>query len=94
MTTKSPAQSPVSPNNPCSFLRALVANGDVANDTEILARVTSVIVNTARGGEGQPELASAPIYTIAMAANGVGALSLLRSQREGVRLNELRAGPH
>jgi hypothetical protein len=93
MTTKPQPQHPVSRNNPCPFLRALVANGQLADDTESLAHVTSVIVDVARSGEGHPELPSAPIYAIAMAANGIGPLSLLRSQREGLRLNELRSGP-
>jgi hypothetical protein len=93
MDTKQAAQHPVSPNNPCPFLRGLVANGQLTDDTESLAHVTSVIVDVARSGEGHPELPSAPIYAIAMAANGIGPLSLLRSQREGLRLNELRSGP-
>ncbi len=93
MTTKPPFQHPVSPNNPCPFLRALVADGRLADDKESLTHVASVIVDVARSGEGHPELPTAPIYAIAMAANGVGPLSLLRSQSEGLRLNELRSGP-
>ena len=87
-----PKQS-VSADNPCPFLRALVAEGRLADDTEPLTKVAAVIAETARTGEGSPALPAAAIYGIAAIANGLGPLSLLRAQRSGLRLNALRGGP-
>lgn len=93
MAKASKPEQSVSANNPCPFLRALVAEGRLADDTEPLARVAAVIAETARAGEGSPALPAAAIYGIAAIANGVGPLSLLRAQRSGLRLNALRGGP-
>ena len=93
MATKSDTSHPVSPNNPCPFLRALVAQGKLADDTEPLTKVASVIAKTARGGEGSPVLPAAAIYGIAMIANGVGPFSVLHANLGGLRLNALRGGP-
>lgn len=93
MAKASKPEIAVSANNPCPFLRALVAEGRLADDTEPLAKVAAVIAETARAGEGSPVLPAAAIYGIAAIANGVGPLSLLRAQRSGLRLNALRGGP-
>ena len=84
---------PVSPNNPCPFLRALVASGELADGAEPLAHIAEVVARVARSGEGQPSLPAAAIYAIAMGANGLSPLALLTARRVGVRLNRLRAGP-
>ncbi len=93
MSTKSNSTHSVSPNNPCPFLRALVAQGKLADDTEPLAKVASVIVEVAKGGDGSPALPKAAIYGIAMISNGLGPFSVLNANLGGVKLNALRDGP-
>ncbi len=93
MATKSSATPTVSRNNPCPFLRALVAQGQLADDTEPLSKVASVIVDAAKGGEGSPALPAAAIYGIAMIANGIGPFSVLNANLGGLKLNALRDGP-
>lgn len=87
------AAAEVSPNNPCPFLRAMVAQGVVANDTVPLGELTSAIVKIARTGEGQPQLPEAAIRAIGLMANGLNPLQLLRNASQGVHLSELRNGP-
>ena len=93
MAPKSNAANAVSANNPCPFLRALVAQGQLADDTEPLSKVASVIVEVAKGGDGSPALPAAAIYGIAMIANGIGPFSVLNANLGGLKLNELRGGP-
>ena len=85
--------SEVSPNNPCPFLRALVAQGRLADGVEPLGHVTQVIVDVAHSGDGSPKLPGAAIRAIALIANGLGPLRLARNGLGGVRLNRLRNGP-
>lgn len=84
---------PVSANNPCPFLRGLVAQGKLADGTVPLEKLTDVVVQAARSGEGQPELGAKLISLVALVANGISPFTLLRTKRYGVRLNELRDGP-
>jgi hypothetical protein len=84
---------PVSANNPCPFLRALVSTGKLSDAREPLAKVAAVIATTAQAGDGLPELPRAAIYAIASVANGVGPLSLVNTQWHGLQLNALRGGP-
>ena len=93
MATKSKTTQAVSPNNPCPFLRALVAQGQLADDTEPLSKVASVIVEVAKRGDGSPALPAAAIYGIAMIANGIGPFSVLNANLAGLKLNALRDGP-
>lgn len=93
MATKQPDALPVSPNNPCPFLRALVAEGTLADTIEPLDKISATLVEVAHRGEGKPELPAKAIYAIALIANGLGPGSLLRSKRHGVQLNALRGGP-
>jgi hypothetical protein len=83
----------VSPNNPCPFLRALVAQGMVADDVEPIGKVVGTVVNVARAGEGEPNLPKAAIYAIAAIANGIGPLSVAGNALTGLHLNTLRGGP-
>ncbi len=83
----------VSPNNPCPFLRALVAQGTLADDIEPLSKVASVIVDVAKRGDGSPALPITAIYGIAMIANGLGPFSVLGANLGGLKLNALRDGP-
>jgi hypothetical protein len=84
---------PVSPGNPCPFLRALVAQGLLPDDSAPLGEVAQVIGRVARTGEGQPSLGAAAIRAIALIANGLGPGSLLRNASQGLQLNQLRDGP-
>jgi hypothetical protein len=83
----------VSANNPCPFLRALVAQGQLPDDKATLDEVTRTIVDVAQAGDGSPRLPGAAIRAIALVANGVSPLALARNGLGGLRLNELRGGP-
>lgn len=83
----------VSPNNPCPFLRALVAQGLLDDRGATIGDATEVIERVAATGEGAPSLPSLAIRVIALLANGLGPAALLGNAVEGVRLNKLRNGP-
>jgi cytochrome c5 len=86
-------QIPVSHNNPCPFLRALVAGGFVGGHTVPLSTLTKTI-EAATGEKGLKEkLAGLKIYFVALIANGLGPLRLLRSWWSGAQLDALRNGP-
>jgi hypothetical protein len=79
----------VSPNNPCPFLRALVANGYVDGHVVPLGTLTEYI-GLASGKTGIGLIrAKLLTYGIAMIANG----HPLRSATSGAILDELRNGP-
>lgn len=90
MTDQAPAtQIAVSPNNPCPFLRALVANGYVDGHIVPLGTLTEDIgLATGKTGMGLIR-AKVLTYGIAMIANG----HPLRSVTSGAILDELRNGP-
>lgn len=83
----------VSPNNPCPFLRALVAQGLLPGGRSGIGDLTRTIVTVARTGEGAPALPGPAIRAIAMAANGLSPLQLARNALDGVQLDGLRGGP-
>jgi hypothetical protein len=85
--------SEVSANNPCPFLRALVAQGLLPGHQASIADVTKVIVGVAKAGDGEPDLPPGAIRAIALIANGLGPLQLARNGVGGLRLDELRGGP-
>ncbi len=87
------AQHKVSPNNPCPFLRALVAEGLLDDRGATIGNATEVIEQVAASGEGAPRLPALAIRVIALLANGLGPATLLANAVEGVRLNKLRTGP-
>src|SRR4051812_15292305 len=87
------SDAPVSPNNPCPFLRALVACGFVDGHLVPLPKLTTTI-EAATGETGlQARLAGVKIYLVALIANGLGPLRLLRSAWFGAELDRLRNGP-
>jgi len=90
----SPAgQIPVSPNNPCPFLRALVANGYVGGHAVPLSQLAEVIgLASGETGSAQNEV-RLKTRMVAGIANGLGPLSLLKSATSGAVLDELRDGP-
>ena len=86
-------QHKVSPNNPCPFLRSLVAEGLLDDRGATIGDATDVIERVAATGEGEPRLPSLALRVIALLANGLGPAALLENAVEGVRLNKLRNGP-
>lgn len=93
MVKKAVGPYPVSANNPCPFLRALVATGKLSDEREPLAKVAAVVAETAHAGDGHPVLPRAAIFAIAAVANGQDPLSLVDTQWNGLQLNALRGGP-
>jgi hypothetical protein len=86
-------QTTVSPNNPCPFLRALVATDVVEGHIVPLSKLSRTI--GAASGEKGLKKTSAGIktYLVALIANGLGPLRLLRSWWSGAELDSLRDGP-
>jgi hypothetical protein len=83
----------VSPNNPCPFLRAAVAEGFVDGHVVPLATLSRTVV-AASGEKGlQARLGSLETRLVALIANGLGPLRLLRSWWSGAELDALRDGP-
>lgn len=91
MDTKSPPK--VSPNNPCPFLRSLVAEGMLNDRTATIGDATRAIEQVAATGQGSPELPALAIRLIALLANGLGPATILDNGLHGVKLNKLRNGP-
>jgi hypothetical protein len=87
------AKGEVSPNNPCPFLRALVAQGSLPDGSASIGDVTAAVLAAARRGEGNPNLPSLAIRAIALIANGLGPVQMASNGFDGMRLNALRGGP-
>ena len=86
-------QVPVSPNNPCPFLRALVANGYVGGHTVPLEKLSSMIaLASGETGSNQKDV-QRKAWAVAVIANGLGPLRVLKSATSGADLDELRDGP-
>jgi mono/diheme cytochrome c family protein len=89
----SPPQIPVSPDNPCPFLRALVAGGFVGGHIVPLPTLTRTI-EAATGERGlKQKLAGLKIYSVALIANGFSPLRVLKNWWSGAVLDALRNGP-
>ena len=87
------ATKSVSPDNPCPFLRALVAHGLLPDDVVAIKDVTKTIVRVSKTGDGGKALPAVAIRAIALIANGLSPLQLARNAFRGLRLNALRNGP-
>ena len=86
-------QLPVSPNNPCPFLRALVANGYVGGHIVPLPKLDETIgLASGKTGSAQNKVRIAA-WLIAVIANGFGPARIYRSATSGAELDELRNGP-
>ena len=86
-------QRPVSSDNPCPFLRALVAGGYVGGHIVPLSEICRRI-EAASGEHGVTKtVVGIKSYLVAVGANGLGPLSLIRSATSGAVLDELRNGP-
>ena len=86
-------QLPVSTNNPCPFLRALVANGYVGGHVVPLSQLAEMI--GAASGETGFAQTKVRIETrmVAGIANGLGPGRIFKSATSGAVLDELRNGP-
>ncbi len=88
MTDAAPAAA-VSPNNPCPFLRALVANGYVGGHVVPLSKIAETIA-LASGEVGASKIKGwMETFGVAQIANG----NPLKSFISGAVLDELRNGP-
>lgn len=86
-------QMPVSEDNPCPFLRALVANGFVDGGTVPLPKLGGTI-EAASGKHGlAARIVGIKTFGVALIANGLNPLRLLRSLVSGAELDHLRNGP-
>jgi hypothetical protein len=93
-TSDAPAgQTAVSPDNPCPFLRALVAGRYVGGHTVPLSELCRRI-EAASGEHGVKEtVVGIKTYLVAVGANGLGPLRLIKSATSGAVLDQLRNGP-
>ena len=83
----------VSPDNPCPFLRALVAEGVVDGHIVPISKLAQEI-EAASGETGlQKKLVGVKTFPVALIANGLGPLRLLRNWWSGAELDHLRNGP-
>jgi hypothetical protein len=83
----------VSPDNPCPFLRGLVASHFVDGHTVPLPELTRTL-EAATGETGlKAKLAGIKIWLVALIANGLSPLRLVRSWWSGAELDALRDGP-
>ena len=84
---------PVSPDNPCPFLRAIVSEGYVGSHNVTLGTLAQTV--QAASGKTGFEKVSVGIKTrlVALIANGLSPFRLLRSWWSGATLDELRNGP-
>jgi hypothetical protein len=84
---------PVSPNNPCPFLRAAVSEGYIDGHTVPLG----TLAQTVQAASGQTGFAKVKVgietWLVALVANGLSPLRLLKSWWSGAALDELRDGP-
>jgi hypothetical protein len=86
-------QIPVSSNNPCPFLRALVANGYVGGHVVPLSQLAEMVgLASGETGAAQKDVRM-KTRMVAVIANGLGPLSVLKSATSGAVLDELRDGP-
>jgi hypothetical protein len=83
----------VSPNNPCPFLRALVAMGFIDGGVVKLSRLSGT-VEAASGKTGlKGWLTALETDLVALVANGLNPMRLLASLWSGPKLDALRDGP-
>lgn len=86
-------QTAVSPNNPCPFLRAVVAEGFVGSHIVPISELCKT-VEAASGKKGlQKKLVGLKTYPVALIANGLSPRRLLRGWWSGAELDALRNGP-
>ncbi len=87
--------SPVSPNNACPFLRALVAMGYLSAHMERLATIGTVITATTSLPRSQSKTLKVKflVFLIGAISNGLHPSRILRNLRSGVEIDNIRGGP-
>ena len=88
-----PSARAVSPNNPCPFLRAMAAYGYIQERMEGLSSVARKITQLGTEIHGKKQVSKNNLYVIALIANGLSPLRLLRNFLKGVDVGDLRNGP-
>jgi hypothetical protein len=86
-------QIPVSPNNPCPFLRALVANSYVGGHIVPLPKLSGTIALASGKAGLQEKMVRLETWMVAVIANGLGPMQVLKNATSGAVLDELRNGP-
>ena len=91
-------QIDVSPNNPCPFLRGLVAQGLLPDEKASLQQVADAIHHIQDGQDSDNQgdikyLPTSAIKLIAMTANGFAPQQVVHNARHGVALSHLRGSP-
>jgi len=88
-----PGQIAVSPDNPCPFLRALVAGGFIDGHVVPLSKICHTIEAASGKGGLQKWIVGIKTFGVAMIANGLNPSRLWRTLRSGVEPDHLRDGP-
>src|SRR5215470_12062368 len=83
----------VSPNNPCPFLRALVARGYIGGHSEPLSTIADTVAGAGGETRAEGQLSRSTVYLIALIASGLSPAKLWRTAHQGVQLDGLRGGP-
>jgi hypothetical protein len=81
-------QKRVSPNNPCPFLRALVADGYLPDENVSLGELSKIVRQSAGRSGIDPST-----FLVGLIANGVSPRQVLRNAWSGADLSALRGGP-
>src|SRR4051794_10043409 len=85
--------NPVSPNNPCPFLRAAVESGFLDGHVVPVSKLVST-VEAATGEKGaKAKIVGVKTWLVAVVANGLSPPRLWRNWRSGAELDALRNGP-
>jgi hypothetical protein len=87
------AKYPVSANNPCPMLRALVSNGHVPDHGTSLKHIGNIAARLSGTPDKPDRTAGVLTGLVAMIANGLNPLSIMRNLLRGVRFDQLRDGP-
>jgi hypothetical protein len=80
-------------SNPCPMLRALVAGGHLPAEGARAGAIASIAARLA-GTPDRPDRKIAVLtWLVAIIANGLNMLTIMRTLRHGVRFDQLRDGP-
>ena len=84
---------PVSPGNPCPFLRAAVASDFLEGHRDPLSSVGQFVVDAGGSAGGKARVVRLVVSLIALIGNGLGPKTLWRNFQSGLVADELRGGP-
>jgi hypothetical protein len=86
-------KNPVSRNNPCPFLRAMTAYGYLRERAEPLLHISRFLSNVGGPSRAEGKISRGSLFFVALIANGLRPLRLLKSFFGGVDIERLRDGP-